>query len=518
MPTPTPQKVPPRYRAILNWDGDDALSQAEVPMSRETFIDIVYSDLEGTAVDCVFWNGSAGSTAFYPSEVLEFKGEAAGGRCEGVMQWRSIANARAMIQRGEDSNQAAIDGAREKGLEVFFSFRMNDQHQDPTDMPRLKRDHPELLLGDQVPAWFATSWDYSHARVRQHRLDMVCELAENYDFDGIELDWQRHAHHLPVHHAFRRRYVLTDFMRLARRIVEETGKRRGRPLWLAARVAASREACRHVGYDVEQWVEEELVDYLIPAACAEMDSSLDGRWWVELCRDTPIRVYPSLGGFFFNETQGATDRETHFQNATRALAARLLAEEVDGFYTFNWYTQKRTRHTLLAQIGDARALERATKTYISTVRVYREPGSGFAGIDDQDRIYGEVPVELHATTTQAGPTISWQVVDDAPAAAAEGRLEGITLRLHLQDWSPEDKLTVLYDGRELTESATRFPAGADQNTTARVGTIAWIEYALDPQAGSPGKHVVQVSLAQRNPELAAALVLLDVDLEIVYSC
>ena len=506
----------PRYRVIMNWDGDDVLSQAEVPMSREKLVEVLYEGLEGSAVDCAFWNGSAGSTAFYPSEVLEFKGEADQGRCEGVMQWRSIANARAMIERGEDPNESAIAGAREKGLDIFYSCRMNDQHQDPTDMPQLKREHPELLLGDSVPSWFSTSWDYSHARVREHRLEMVRELANNYDFDGIELDWQRHAHHLPAHQAFRRRYVLTDFMRLARQIVHQAGERRGRPMWLAARVAASREACLHVGYDVEQWVEEGLVDYLIPSACAEMDSSLDGSWWVDLCREHPIQVYPSLGGFFYNETHGSGDQETHFQNAVRAVAARLLAEGVDGLYTFNWYTQQRLRRTLLAQIGSAAALQRATKTYVGTVRVHRAAGSGFAGIDDQDRIYGEVPVELHATATEIGPTICWRVVDDAPAAAAEGQLAGITLRLHLENWSNQDVLVVQYDGRVLEERVVRFPQSLDENTTGEVGDVAWIEYALAPAAGASGNHIVQVSLRRRNPDLSGPLVLLDVDLEIIY--
>ena len=505
---------PPKYRVILNWDGDDALRQAEVPMSRETFVENLYGDLEKTAVDCLFWNGSAGSTAFYPSEVLEFKGEAEGGG-EGLPAWQSIANARAMIERGEDPNQSAIAGGRERGLDVFFSFRMNDQHQDPTDMPRLKRDHPELTLGDGAPPWFATSWDYTHARVREHRLDMIREMAEKYDFDGIEMDWQRHAHHLPVHHAFRRRYVLTDFMRVARKITDAAGKARGRPLWLAARVAASREACLHVGYDVEQWVAEGLVDYLIPSACAEMDSGMDGTWLTDLCRGTPIRVYPSLGGWFYNETHGIVDQETYFQNATRALTARLLAEGVDGFYTFNWYGQKGQRQTLLTQIADPQALARADKTYTSTARPHREPGSGFAGIDDQDRIYGEVRVELHPTGTEAGPTVTWHVVDDAPAAAADGQLDRITLRLYLRRWTAGDTLSVRYDGQLLSDPETG--QLEDDDGTAAENAVTWLAYALQPAAGTPGSHTVQVALSERAPDPDCPLLLLDVDLEIAYT-
>ena len=505
----------PKYRVIVNWDGDDALGQKEVPMSREEFIGLLYGGVDDLPIDCLFWNGSPGSTAFYPSKVLEFKGEADGGVCGNQMQWRAIASAKAMIERGEDPNQSAIDGARQHGLDVFFSFRMNDQHGDSTDTPRLKRDHPELLLGDQAPSWFATSYDYTHQRVREHRLEMIREIAENYDFDGIELDWQRHAHHLPVAHAFRRRYVLTDFMRQARQIVDDVGRRRGRPLYLAARVGASLEGCLHVGYDAERWVREGLMNYLIPSACAEMDSSLDGRYWVELCAGSGIRVNPSLGGFFYNATHGADDADTHFRNATRALAARLLATGVDGLYLFNWYTQLSARGRLIEELADPDTLRKATKTYIATARPTRLPGTSFAGIDDQDRIYGEVPVELHPTDTGCGPTIAWDLVDDAPAAAADGLLLGITLRLHLQEWSPGDDVVVSYDEQRLGDAVVRFPAAAENNT-AEVGPLAWMEFSLPPAAGAPGKHQVEISVARRNSEIAGALSLLDVDLEIAY--
>ena len=59
----------------------------------------------------------------------------------------------------------------------------------------------------------------------------------------------------------------------------------------------------------------------------------------------------------------------------------------------------------------------------------------FAGGEQQDRIYGTVPVPLRPTS-RAGALLTWSVVDDAPAAEAVGGLEGVTLRLHLKDWSP----------------------------------------------------------------------------------
>ena len=39
---------------------------------------------------------------------------------------------------------------------------------------------------------------------RDHVLERVRDACERYDWDGVELDWQRHAFHLPDADAFRR--------------------------------------------------------------------------------------------------------------------------------------------------------------------------------------------------------------------------------------------------------------------------------------------------------------------------
>lgn len=301
----------PQYKVILNWDGGDAFAMGEAGMSKAQFTDLLFGGLADTAVDCVFYCAAA-ATALYPSDVLELAGQSEledKGRLENVARWRALANVQAMVARGEDPNASAIEGARERGLGIFFSLRMNDAHQDPCDWPRLKRDHPEWLLGDSVPAWYSDCWDYSIAEVREHRLAAIKELAERWDWDGIELDWQRHSHHLPAQHAYRLRYILTDFMAQARAIVLEAGRKRGRPLWLAVRVAADEHGCRLSGYDVQRWLAAGLMDYCIPSAVYEMEPNLDGQWWVQAAAAATtaagapaVRIYPSLGGEFFNST------------------------------------------------------------------------------------------------------------------------------------------------------------------------------------------------------------------------
>ena len=107
------------------------------------------------------------------------------------------------------------------------------------------------------------------------KLALIAETCRRYDWDGLEIDWQRHPFHLPQEHAYRLRYALTDLQRAVRQVTEEVAARRGRPFYLAARVAGTLEMSRSIGYDVPAWTEEGLVDMLIPAGGYGMDPAID---------------------------------------------------------------------------------------------------------------------------------------------------------------------------------------------------------------------------------------------------
>jgi hypothetical protein len=73
--------------------------------------------------------------------------------------------------------------------------------------------------------------------VRANRIAHVREMIEEADdADGIELDWQRHAFHLPTDLAHRLRYCISDVQRTARAMCNAAGEERGRPLLLTVRV------------------------------------------------------------------------------------------------------------------------------------------------------------------------------------------------------------------------------------------------------------------------------------------
>jgi len=62
-----------------------------------------------------------------------------------------------------------------------------------SSLTRLRIDHPEWLLGDQTIPWFAASWNFEVPEVREHKRALIEETCSSYDWDGLEMDWQRDA-------------------------------------------------------------------------------------------------------------------------------------------------------------------------------------------------------------------------------------------------------------------------------------------------------------------------------------
>ena len=52
--------------------------------------------------------------------------------------------------------------------------------------------------------------------------------------------------------------------------------------------------CRRIGYDIPTWIEEGLVDLLIPAGNAVTDASIDVAGFAKLCEGPDVAVYPGL--------------------------------------------------------------------------------------------------------------------------------------------------------------------------------------------------------------------------------
>ncbi|MEZ6053039.1 MAG: hypothetical protein R3C02_16895 [Planctomycetaceae bacterium] len=266
---------------------------------------------------------------------------------------RAALNYRAFVEKGQDAMGIAVERAKEQGMEVFLSFRINEVHG--TDTPdvfpynlilsRFWREHPEYWIGQPgdplsqlhqdilgprtspvVGKWLPGGLDFAHEEVRQRRYDQIVECLERYDVDGLEIDFQRFPMFFKDGEEEQNLDAMTDLMRRLRELTTRLGKERERPLLLSARVMARPEQNRAVGLDVFRWAEEGLVDFLIASHYLRNDFPLPVKEYRErMPRDMPL--YASI------EVEPQAD-------TYRTLARQLYADGVDGLMLFNYFTRR----------------------------------------------------------------------------------------------------------------------------------------------------------------------------------
>jgi len=241
-----------KRRIILQDDvlANDCFRSETVGSDRlQRVIDYYMSKLDETPnqVDSIWFEWGEGNTAVWPSKILP--------RTTNVFPkwWES----------GVDPIQVLLDEARKRDREVFFSYRMNGSDNDgmfdpphPFDQPTpLKAEHPDWLIHLWHPFW-----NFAEPGVRELKLRALQEVAQMYDFDGIQVDFARVAALFPEGKQWASRDKLTEFMRTLRVLLLDVERERDRPLLLAARVPENLMGCHFDGMDVETWSREKLVE------------------------------------------------------------------------------------------------------------------------------------------------------------------------------------------------------------------------------------------------------------------
>ena len=433
--------------------------------------------------------------------------------------------------RGRNPSRRWTNSPVQLGIDVDAAGRMTDNHfggAQGADLGSLHKgrrvetlrcEHPEWVLGERTSEWFALSWNMAVPEIRQRRFDHVEEVCRRYQWDGVELDWQRHAFHFPDDEGYRLRYLLTDLQRAIRRMTEALAEERGRPFYLAARVSGSLEMCRRIGYDIPTWIDEGLVDILIPAGNAVTDASIDVAGFARLCEGTDVLLYPGFDSNLPDPFVGPEEQDEKDHLRTRAISSRYHRAGASGIYAFNWHANRDSKRPLLTTIGSAESLAGTDKIYAATHRFIQRQGA-WRGAYRIDRIYGEVPVELVRTLTGEGPTVTLVIAEDFDAH----KPTVLQLRLRLNEWVEGDTVLTWWDGERLGEPVIDYcrlenpspPGGAFQpiprwRDISEVSSAVWLSWDFTESGLSPGAHAVRVALRERNPRIAAALTLTDVE-------
>ena len=198
-----------------------------------------------------------------------------------------------LASEGVDTLKVVADACHEAGMSCYASLRMNG-------------DYPASWMGESLPHmlnsnfWWQhpefrvrgkkgedqTKLSYAFPEVRAFKLGILREAAER-DIDGINLDFLRHppcfGYEEPLITAFKAKHgqdprevaaddprwlqlradLMTGFFRDVRKVLDKAGQKKGRHLGLSARV--DWKESKAWGCDIDTWLKEGLLDYLVIA-------------------------------------------------------------------------------------------------------------------------------------------------------------------------------------------------------------------------------------------------------------
>lgn len=457
-------------RVIQDNDGDDMPyyivdNDNDGDIDKQDFWDCNFTGLLGTQTDTVVYcTWSAGFSNFTHETKIGTIFE----RKDKKEIDFSNNQTRHFIDNYSDSLDMAVEFCREHDMEIVWSMRMNDDHDRGYEQlfPPLKYNHPEWLMGTESDAIKYGSWtdvDYTHQEIRDLAFQYVQEVCQNYDVDGVMLDFFRSpvlfkSHALGGSCSTEEQQMMTDLIADIRAMADEEGRKKGHPILVWVRTPDNTELCKNIGLDIEKWMDDKLIDVWVPTGYWRHNSRED---IIALAHSYDIPVYPSLDESRVTDSIARSLRNT--ENAYSGRAAAWLQSGADGIYSFNYDTgDTRYGHfSRLDYLGSLETLASKDKTYTTSARgtmtsqardVYDVDKKEYVGFDyilpgEQSRIVSvdkaeDVNILIADDCSVGSPDVKLRVRSDAginpadldvsfngnPVTLAEG---GTTSRMYL---------------------------------------------------------------------------------------
>jgi hypothetical protein len=174
----------------------------------------------------------------------------------------------ALVLAGDDTVGVFVQHCREKRLKPFLSYRLNDAHHleyadgkpEPWMFETLCQfyvEHPEYRLGKTPTEW--GKWEFKGQNwaipeVREYKFRLIQELAQNYDIDGMELDYQRFPYFFRQDETTpeQRVAIMVEFVGRVRALLDRTAKA-GHSRWLGVRIPDELKLLGRLGIDIARF-------------------------------------------------------------------------------------------------------------------------------------------------------------------------------------------------------------------------------------------------------------------------
>lgn len=261
------------------------------PVAIQRYVDL----LADSGIDTFIINANA-CRAWYPSKVIPtildgyrrgdreyFRGHAI---CQGATEPEDVElfidRIMAFMNLYQDLLDAGVDwlaetakACRRRRVAPWVSVRMNDFHGHKNiqgsffNVPLLKQPEMRLKRSGYSPTMFEPGYreglSYEKAEVRALMFAQIKEVVEDYDYEGLELDWWRQPLCCEPNAAPATVAMMSDWIRSVRALTEARAKKTGRPYPLGMRIPGQLDTLRSIGLDVEALCREGTLDFVSPS-------------------------------------------------------------------------------------------------------------------------------------------------------------------------------------------------------------------------------------------------------------
>ena len=491
-----------RRRIAVQFDAYDQRLARATPQEWLKYI-FTFPDEEGSQIDSVLWDIGLDNWAVYPSKVLPPPREPR------ILKW---------LEEGFEWVQALVRESKKRNLEVFWNHRFSEVDISPEGGLEMKLKHP---LKAAHPDWVIRSWwwqglwNAAAPGVREYKVRILRELAENYELDGIRIDFARHVPCLPPGRQWESRAHVTEFLRMVRAMLLDVEKKRGRPILLGVKVPRNLEGCRVDGFDVEAWAKQNLVD-ILTLGSRSIDVDIEGFRRVV---GPDVELQPCLDDH--HATDGYRYPPIEF---FRGVFSNWWQQGADSVSTFNWPAApvdwatrvggnagRPSHQQAYHEIGSPAAMRLKDKMFAVERRGGYPWAEGFFNRNDT------APLPVLLANDGRAANFTMRISDDLGAHSA--RVRQVALRLVLFRAAPGDQLEVRLNNRVL-DSPQQDPEWKDpqifspkpQPASGGKGDykidpaqkLLLLRYSLAPGDCRLGKNEVSVRVLDREPFLPGA--------------
>lgn len=444
-------------RVFLNLDTDcsgysylNYLEKYNIPVNKETLDPFIDGYKKAGVTDFLINSfcqlAMCESDVFYDS-IDKYNEEYENGIKVNYKDWYSGIHY-ALVDYGINPFEIWFKRCREVGINPWLTMRMNDCHFPDKKVSFVRSDffykakEKGWLIGEDY-GYFHYCYNYAVPEVYEIMLKFIKEQLLKYDVYGFEMDFMREIYCFPYREMPECYKIMNNFVRDVKKIIKEAEIKHGHEIKLAARVTRDIEQSKVFGFDVRTWVEEKLIDVLIPSPrfdSSDTDIPIDK--WVKEFPKTDI--YAGIEDYIVRpDTRCHNTVET-----VRGIAVKYLSMGAKNIYFYNYWfadlpdkSEEYGKNRTAEVIATCTDLETATKLPYRFIVTYQEDWICPKGFER----YNPLPIKLEGGEKKLPVNLAY-----IPENAEVNLFIG-TKNIDIE------KLQVTADGEVLGDCVSEFP-------------------------------------------------------------